>query len=438
MEKHQKTKLSIALKIFLVAASFTLPIGVLVWLVVENINLNRDVAVWEYKGCEYQVPLENLMQNIQDHQLTFHYAPTGVDKSQKLASLKTKIEKNFEDLLAVNAKHGVDLQFTAEGLAKRSRQTATIPNLKDQWSQIVSATSAQTTPADLDAKYDAAVATVQTMITHMGDTSNLILDPVLDSYYLMDVVLCAMPPAQTRLAAAIAKGRELIQKGSLTAQDRTDLAVFGALLQSSDQDRINGSLKTSFNENLNTASTNSTYGTSSSFQGNIPPIQKNYNDAAAEFIKLVNQLASSETPSVKIDDFVNAGMKAREAIFKLELASIKELQGLLQIRIDYFNNRRTVALALAALALLIAGLIAYAITRSIVLPLNKLARTLGPGATLLSGCVTQISDAFKSGSMDKDTTAIICDELDAHSTDMKKTVVELETVVFGKSTTGNK
>lgn len=38
------------------------------------------------------------------------------------------------------------------------------------------------------------------MITHAGDTSNLILDPDLDSYYLMDVTLIAMPQMQDRIA----------------------------------------------------------------------------------------------------------------------------------------------------------------------------------------------------------------------------------------------
>ena len=37
------------------------------------------------------------------------------------------------------------------------------------------------------------------MITHAGDTSNLILDPDLDSYYLMDVTLLALPETLSRL-----------------------------------------------------------------------------------------------------------------------------------------------------------------------------------------------------------------------------------------------
>jgi len=427
MEKQSKGKLSIALKIFLVAASFALPIGVLVWLVIENINVNREIAVWEIKGCVYQLPLENLLKDLQDHELAFH----AQDASQ-LALLKNSISKDVQDLEAVNDKYGIDLQFTAEGLAKRKRQAATIPNLKTQWSDVLTAITSKVAPADVDAKYDAAVATVQTMITHMGDTSNIILDPVLDTYYLGCNTLGVLPGTQDRIFRTVTEGRDLIQKGSLTAKDRTDMAVFAALLTQTDHDVVNSNFGTSLNENKNTSSLNSTYGICSSLQADVPSVLKEYNDASDAFVALTTQLASSETPSIKANDYIKAGVNLRAASFKLEELSLKEFENMLNIRIAYFDHRRTVALSLAALALLIASFIAYMITRSIVKPLNKLALTLGPGATLLSGCVEQISQAFKTGSMDKDTTTIICDELDAHATDMKKTVVQLETVVFGK------
>jgi hypothetical protein len=42
------------------------------------------------------------------------------------------------------------------------------------------------------------VQDVRDMITHAGDTSNIILDPDLDSYYMMDITLLALPQTQAR------------------------------------------------------------------------------------------------------------------------------------------------------------------------------------------------------------------------------------------------
>jgi len=65
--------------------------------------------------------------------------------------------------------------------------------------------------------------TVRTMLTHLGDTSNLILDPDLDTYYLMDVSLIAFPNAEERLAATQYLGEALLAKtGESDSGERTE------------------------------------------------------------------------------------------------------------------------------------------------------------------------------------------------------------------------
>ena len=86
------------------------------------------------------------------------------------------------------------------------------------------------------------------MITHMGDTSNLILDHDLDSYYLMDVTLLALPQTQDRLAQATQYGYEVLRRGGPTEAEKVRLAVYAAMLQEADVDRVAGSSRTSMNE----------------------------------------------------------------------------------------------------------------------------------------------------------------------------------------------
>src|SRR5205807_8698769 len=43
---------------------------------------------------------------------------------------------------------------------------------------------------------------LQALIAHVGDTSNLILDPDLDSYYLMDATLLKLPEVEDLLVQA--------------------------------------------------------------------------------------------------------------------------------------------------------------------------------------------------------------------------------------------
>jgi len=103
------------------------------------------------------------------------------------------------------------------------------------------------------------------MITHVGDESNLILDPDLDSYYLMDVTLLALPQMQDRLATVMAFGEAALKRQPISKQERTQLAVYAALLKEADLDRTVSSAQTALNEDANF------YGTSESLHRRIPP-----------------------------------------------------------------------------------------------------------------------------------------------------------------------
>src|SRR5256886_10844306 len=53
---------------------------------------------------------------------------------------------------------------------------------------------------------------VRTIIMHAGDTSNLILDPDLDSYYLMDATLVTLPQTQDRLGVIQAFAQSVLAR----------------------------------------------------------------------------------------------------------------------------------------------------------------------------------------------------------------------------------
>ena len=76
------------------------------------------------------------------------------------------------------------------------------------------------------------------MITHMGDTSNLILDPDLDSYYLMDVTLLAVPQLMDRLQDMAVYVQSLPDAGRLDEAQKIKLAGYASWLKDADLERI--------------------------------------------------------------------------------------------------------------------------------------------------------------------------------------------------------
>src|SRR5262245_1718897 len=176
------SRMTVSRKLLFISISFSLPIMVLLGMLVVQINSSINFARWELSGNEYLRPLVELLDLIPQHELALKFAGPSRDQ---LPQLRSKIDNAFAALEAVNKTSGETLQFTAEGLAKRKREHVVPENVKREWQEL-KVGAEKLAPAALQEQHRHLVADLRMMITHVGDMSNLILDPDLDSYYLMD------------------------------------------------------------------------------------------------------------------------------------------------------------------------------------------------------------------------------------------------------------
>ena len=122
---------------------------------------------------------------------------------------------------------------------------------------------------------------------------------------------------------------------------------------------------------------------------------------------------------------------SRSAEYEYWNVAVNELDQLLRNRIADYAGQRVRGLAVSGLAVLAASLLAFLLMRSITKPLETLVRSLGPGASLLTGCVERIATVNQQERPDPEEASIICDELNAHAEDMRKAVLELARQVRG-------
>lgn len=361
--------LKVSQKLFLISIFFVMPDSLMLYLFITGINENIQFAQMEKKGTEYQHPLEELLMLIPQHSLLAEGAAQGTLEKNELAVAQARIDTAFTSLEKVNARIGADLQFTEAGLAKRKREHYQVETVKREWQEL-RANLARLTPQDRAERHLHLVADVRMMITHAGDLSNLILDPDLDSYYLMDATLLALPQMQDRLARVMAEGHAMLQRPAISIQERQELTIHATMLKEVDLDRIVGSLKTAQNEDPNF------YGISPSLHKRIPSAIAEFESASAAFIRMTSNVAGAEQKTVTAMDFLQAGSEARMASFKLWRIAEEELDRLLQMRIESFQRRRASSLLVTALALLAAvGFVTF-ISQSISIPLQRQADDL--------------------------------------------------------------
>lgn len=322
-------------RISIIAACFSLPILVLFYFIISGINASINFAQFEVKGNQYQRPLEEFLEGVLSYQMGLR------QEKNSDTSAKDKVAKAITELLVIDEKIGTDLQFTDEGLGKRGRSHLRVKNLQKEWEEAIAASA-----TDIDSKLDHIVSDLRAFITHAGDTSNLILDPDLDSYYLMDVTLLALPQTQDRLGKIVNFVSDILARGKISPEERLQVAVHAALLEESDLVRVSASGQTALKEDANF------YGVSPSLQANFPPALAQYESTSKGFIKITREVANGVIVDRKA--YIDAGQQALASSFKLWTLGVMELDKLISKRINNYATERSYAVGLSVLALFVA------------------------------------------------------------------------------------
>ncbi len=323
----------------------------LFYFISQGFSKDISIAVAEQNGNRYLRPLEALLSTVPDHELAArrllrgdHTAAADLDR------LAAQVDAAFERLGHVDHQLGPALEFTPEGLAKRKRERLQASTVRSEWLALKAVSQGGTADqvAASDAAHDQLTADIRGMIGHAGDTSNLILDGDLDSYYLVDVTLATLPQTQDRLASIARLGEDLLAAQNISGKKGRDLAVAAAMLKQADLDHLLGDVDTSLKEDPDF------HGTSPSLQKNLPPATEAYRQKNQLLIDLVAKMLDPQaTTPVTAYQFQAAAAAARAAAFDLWTVSSEELEVLLERRIDDLASKRLIALTFTAFALLL-------------------------------------------------------------------------------------
>ncbi len=158
----------------------SLPAAFATYLLAKETSASIHFADQEVAGLEYLQSLKKLHENITKHHAAF---------SSSLADTRTGLAKVREQI--VSAEQDID-----ELHARLSGRL----NLGNEWSEVrdsVEQLMVATKGLDIDAAtrlHGNTFEKIKILNDVIGDNSNLILDPDLDSYYLMDAVLLKILP----------------------------------------------------------------------------------------------------------------------------------------------------------------------------------------------------------------------------------------------------
>ena len=296
--------LRIAHKLGLAALGFVLPVAYLLWALVAQQNIAIDFSVKERVGTLY-------LRGLWPVQRELALAALHGDAPDKVA-LSERVQ-------GLEREYGAGMD-SAELSAQLLSELAT---------------------ADTAAALAQARATVRDLVVRVGDKSNLILDPDLDSYYAMDLTLIKLPDLIDRLVDMASQNATVWADGRFEGEERVGFFVaYGGL--SSLLTGIDASVASGYGGNAD-----------GSLKANLDGSYRALESAAQTF---VSRIQDGAVPATDVD----ATLAAASGFYDTASA---ELQRLIDRRVAAFQAQQTITLVITAVCFLGSVALVLAVVR---------------------------------------------------------------------------
>ena len=308
-----------------------LPTAVATYLLSQSKSESINFASKEVAGSQYLQPLSKLHQLISEHRVA--YMSSLVDKPTMLAEVNKKLTATLAAVDAMQNQHGDNL------------------GIEDQW--IKAQASVETLiNTELGEDYDSAtrlhndtIASLNALATQVGDGSNLILDPELDSFYLMDAVLLKILPA---LAELNHYHVQFSEKNGFMYQTPNMYRMRS----------IEALLHSAYNTVQKAISHNPALGTSLNEAGMM------FKEDYVKALEALEKVRVNSTPELQQQAFSITDTAVKEGYVLFDNVN-QALQSLLETRIDRFDHERSMTLAFVLATVMGGMLFTFLVGRSI-------------------------------------------------------------------------
>jgi len=349
---HFMQRLTFRKKMLSLAMLFIIPVA---WLMAVYVSDSIDVIQFSEKeqiGAAYLKSIYPIIKNTaQTRGLTNAYLNGSTGVKSKIDSAISVVNSAFD--IAVEKEtliHGeLNLQISIESLRK-------------QWNSLHTNALTQSAQASFTA-YNHFIKQLHKYVLHVADQSNLILDPDLDSYYLMGVIVVQLPEIADRIGQARGLGAGVAAKQTFTPEEFTQLA---GLIED---------VKL-FGENVSNAFSK-VYFESAELKESLSQYENNFTQQWQSFIQLSeNKMLRSDSIQIESSAYFKAGTEALKHGYVLLNASIPVLDDLIEQRIVSEKIVLYETIGVMVVVLLLAGYLFQSFSISVKNNMDEINTTL--------------------------------------------------------------
>lgn len=217
-------------KFIFISCLFGFSILVSAYFMLRAQNYSIHFAKMELDGIQYEKSIRQLLEDIPNYYLgTQHPQQANANSSKDQYALQAQINTNFKALLAIDQELEKTLSTTSQDFQMRETSNIKPAEIERQWSEL-----SQQTPGSQQAAalFKSIMQELQALMVYIGDTSHLITDPEIHTYYLIQNALMHIPEAQNLIFQMLSKVQEPSEKKDTALHEQEDLTALLILLRS--------------------------------------------------------------------------------------------------------------------------------------------------------------------------------------------------------------
>lgn len=119
------------MKLAAIALSFTVPLVLTTWSLVEEKNIKIEFAEQELRGDRYLRPLSRLLVHV-----SLHRTLVRKDDDDQASRTEALVDEDLDELLDVDGDVADELHTTSAALSARDRGAATPARLVESWETV--------------------------------------------------------------------------------------------------------------------------------------------------------------------------------------------------------------------------------------------------------------------------------------------------------------
>lgn len=321
-------RLNFPLKFGLISLLFALPLAlVLVLFVLQTSSTIRDTQT-ERIGTAYLRPLRAMYEAVLQDRILEQAFQNGAIPANTIVASRAELDRRYTELENAENAYGAVL-----GTSDRFQ------SVRATWQNLRNLTPARdsSTRADL---IEILIGNIHALNSAVGNSSKLILDSRLDSYYLVNALLINLPDGQDLIAQTL-----ILDIPNMARQDSTIGLARTSTLQ--------GLLLSNINSTKNSMQLTFEKTTAKSVQPNLEPALKTTSGDVENFTNAIGRIWGTQGKGDNLDEYRNAGVAALRSSFQLWDRGAQELDGLLETRLDELNRQLALALGVTGIVLVL-------------------------------------------------------------------------------------